>query len=97
MTATEIIAEIEKAIHNFGEYALLDKGAWEVMDIASISDELKRMRASEAAAVLREVARGHKHGLFVASGILEEMEDWDALFEQPGIDAISNMEEPPGA
>lgn len=89
MTAQTIIEATRKAIKDFGVEPFYDKGPQEVMDIAGIADELRKMSASEAGKVILEVSRTQElendRGLRVAEVLVSTLDDWDELFDDPDI------------
>lgn len=94
--AARIINELGVALKQFGTYAFDDKGPHEVMGF-EMTAELRKLPAAEAAAVLTMVATSKKYkgrGLQVASCIVCDLQDWDELFEQPGIDNLLDGELP---
>ena len=95
--ATRCVAEIKEAVRQFGSYSYNDKGPTEVMDVDSLVAELRQLAPADAASVLRVVANAK--GLSVnpvalSSSIACDLHDWDALFEQPGIDDIMGDDKP---
>lgn len=94
----ELIAETKDAIKQFGAYEFGDKGPQEVMDIASAVNRLRALGPQEARKVLVELCsyktKNGDYGLSVASCCVCDMQDWDELFQQPGIDDILNWEMP---
>lgn len=64
----------------FGEYTYHDKGAHEVMDIDELVQELRKLSDEEAIEELLLLSEEDDTFLLV-SGILQSVEDWDALFE----------------
>lgn len=97
--ATRIVTELGEALRTFGTYSFDDKGASEVMGISELVTELKKLPVQEVAVVLFEVANSKKHkgrGLQVAMHIVLDLQDWDELFEIPGIDSLLEGELPQG-
>ena len=91
--STRIIKELGESLKMFGSYTFDDKGPNEVMGIRELVEELRTLPATEAAAVLFEVAASKKHkgrGASVAETLICDMQDWDELFAIPGIDEILN-------
>jgi hypothetical protein len=61
------------------------------MDIAALGEKFRAAPVEKAAEVLVELAASQEHdgrGNYLASTLVGEMEDWDELFEQPGIEEI---------
>jgi hypothetical protein len=95
--ALRAIDELGQALQDFGTYSFDDKGAGEVMDLGELEAALRRLVPAEAALVLTEVAKDIKHrrrGLKVAEELVLSLQDWDALFDEPGIDDLMNGELP---
>ena len=87
----ECLTELGLALKLFGTYSFDDKGPHEVMDIDSLGEKFRAMPAEKAAEVLVELAASQEHdrrGNWLASVLVGEMEDWNELFEQPGIEEI---------
>jgi hypothetical protein len=87
----ECLTELGIALKRFGTYSFDDKGPSEVMDIDSLLEKFRAMPVEKAAEVLVELAASREHdgrGMWLASTLVGEMEDWDELFEQPGIEEI---------
>ena len=87
----ECLTELGLALKQFGTYSFDDKGPHEVMDIDPLLSKFRVLPATEAARVLVELSESHEHsgrGNYLASALVGEMEDWDELFEQPGIEEI---------
>ena len=87
----ECLTELGLALKLFGTYSFDDKGPHEVMDIAALGEKFRAAPAEKAAEVLVELAASPEHdgrGNWLASTLVGEMEDWDELFEQPGIEEI---------
>lgn len=91
------LKDLESALKRFGTYSFDDKGSWEVMDSGALLRDLRKMSSAEAAESLRDLALSDKHGgrgLPLARDLVGDMEDWDELFDQPGISEIYNGEAP---
>lgn len=98
--AADILTELGTALKQFGTYSFDDKGAYEVMDIDAIAAQLREMTAANAAKVIIEVARSKKYkgrGLSVAETIVEQLDDWNELFDIGGITDLINGEYNTGA
>lgn len=98
--AQQIIEELGVALKEFGSYSFDDKGPNEVMDISALVAELRVLTPTDAAMTLIEVATCKKHkgrGLQVAMSLVTDLQDWDELFETPGIDDILNGDLPGSA
>lgn len=85
----------------FGEYQFRDKGAGEVMDIYNLGCRLEKMPAADAARVLRSVAHSGPDEDFrqsfscrAAGEVVIGLQEWEELFEQPGIDELLNYDLP---
>ena len=92
-----IMSDLSQALKDFGTYTFWDKGPHEVMAINELAEEVQALPPKEAAEVLIEVAQQKKHkgaGLQVAGAIVLELQEWDELFEIPGIDDILNGDLP---
>lgn len=97
ITKARIMSLLEEALVLFGTYTFDDKGPSEVMSIADFTVPLRAMTAADAAAVLVEVARSPEYdgrGARLAEYIVLDLDDWDDLFKQPGINDIYNGEVP---
>lgn len=90
------VSEINDAIEQFGSYSYGDKGPQEVMDLGPLLAELKKMPAQDAAQALRSVAHSKAKGdpRSLTESLLIDLQDWDALFEQPGVDEMINGQSP---
>jgi hypothetical protein len=91
------VKQIRDALKMFGTYTYDDKGPNEVMDVHVIERELRAMSAEDAASVLRGVCHAAKQkgrGLHLATTMAVHLQDWEALFEQPGVDDILNFDMP---
>ena len=87
----ECLTELGLALKQFGTYSFDDKGPHEVMYIDPLLAKFRVLPATEAARVLVELSESPEHsgrGNYLASTLVGEMEDWDELFEQPGIEEI---------
>ncbi len=86
--AQESLKAIGVAFKQFGEYSFFDKGPQEVMDVGSLVEKYRTLSAEEAGAAILELAQSEKHkgaGEILASSLLCDMQDWDELFEIPGV------------
>ena len=80
--------EIGVALKRFGTYSYDDKGPHEVMDVDSLEEKMRSLSAQDAGDVILELAKSKKHdgrGEYLASTLLCNMQDWDELFEIPGV------------
>lgn len=96
--ATRILDELSEALEDFGTHSFDDKGAGEVMGTGELGYALRKLAPPDAAVVLLEVARDPRHkkrGLRVAEALVLELQDWEALFELPGIDDLMKGKLPP--
>lgn len=97
----KLLAELAAALRKFGNYSFDDKGPAEVMDIAPLVNDLRGLPAAEAAQVLRELALSRASGRdrprSLATHLVGEMEHWEDLFAQPGINNIYDGESPNAA
>lgn len=87
----ECLTELGVGLKLFGTYSFDDKGPSEVMEIEPLVAKFRVLDATEAARVLVELSKSPEHdgrGNYLASALVGEMEDWDELFEQSGIDEI---------
>jgi hypothetical protein len=84
------LSKLGEALKRFGTYSFDDKGPNEVMDIKELTDEIRRLPAVDAVAVLQAINSSGKYegrGASLASTLIVNMQDWDELFEQDlGID-----------
>jgi hypothetical protein len=83
--------EIREAIDNFGRYTYEDKGVGEVILVTPMINRFKAVPSASAAKVLLALHERRDHDdLFhqFARDLLSYMEDWDGLFEEPGITDI---------
>jgi hypothetical protein len=88
---TECLTALGDALKQFGEYAFDDKGPHEVMDTDALVLSFRKLPAVEAAKVLLEISNSKKYkgrGSYLASSLVGEMQDWDALFEQEGVEDL---------
>jgi hypothetical protein len=84
----DCLTELEVALKLFGTYVFDDKGPCEVLDIDSMSLKFRTLPAILAAEILLELLESPDHegrGRDLASAIVYKMDDWDELFDQPGI------------
>lgn len=92
MTAIDIINATKAALKQFGTYSFDDKGPGEVMHIRQIVAALELMPAPQVAQIILQLASTHEledeRGRVVASTLVGCMEDWDELFDQPGIEDL---------
>lgn len=94
---TRCVQEIDEAVKSFGTYSYNDKSPNEVMFVEPLVKEIRVLNPKDAASVLRSVALSI--GLSVNPAALSEaivldLQDWDELFEQPGVEELLNCEEP---
>lgn len=93
----QALSDLGVALKSFGTYSFDDKGPNEVMDLTPLVQMLRKMTPEEAGKSLCELASSGKHkgrGLYLAETLTMMLQDWDALFNQPGIDDIFNGERP---
>jgi len=86
--AEECLDEISAAVKQFGTYSYDDKGPGEVMGVDKLVRKFRELDVKAAAHSLRILGNSPRQdgrGERLASCIIGEMEDWDELFEQPGI------------
>lgn len=86
--AEECLDEIAAAVKQFGTYSYDDKGPGEVMEVYELVRKFRVLDVKAAAHSLRILGNSPRldgRGERLASCIIGEMEDWDELFEQPGI------------
>lgn len=92
MIVSTIIAAANKSLKDFGTYTFDDKGVREVMDLNLFIDVLRRMPPVEAAEVILSLSTATEiidsRGRAVAGALVGELDDWDELFEQPGIEEL---------
>jgi hypothetical protein len=100
-TQQELLDAVKSALEQFGKYPFVDKGPHEVMDINGLARRFRSHPASAAAGALRSFAHSGKDLDFkesfstvAAAAIVGELEDWEDLFAQPGIDELYNLEMP---
>lgn len=100
-TAAQVLDAVLAALRQFGQHTFTDKGPQETMDIGGLAERLRRAEASEAARVLRELAHSgpdpdfRRHYATMAAGaIVNQLQTWDELFEQPGIVELYDNEIP---
>ena len=85
--AKEILQELRDALEQFGTYSFDDKGAYEVMDLNSISSSLRKLPSDMVGKILKEVGEGGEDGRAESLrdqiyGEFQEMpDDW---FEEVG-------------
>jgi hypothetical protein len=89
-----IVTEVKAALRQFGTYTFEDRGPGEVMDMASLVNDLKTLHPGDAADVLCAVLAGaeknKKHGgyleQFVEAALvdLQDVDDgwWDILLSR---------------
>ena len=86
--AEECLAAIAAACKQFGTYSYDDKGPDEVMEVRDLVRKFQALDVKAAAHSLRILGNSPKHGnrgRMLAHSLLSDMEDWDELFDQPGI------------
>lgn len=88
MTANEIRKQLTEALDEFGRYTFRDKGADEVMDVASIVNALNAMPVPDVIAVLEDVYKTEDdgYGEQLVSDIIMHMDDvpeerWNELMK----------------
>ena len=84
----ECLTELGVALKRFGTYSFDDKGPGEVMDIDRLVGKLRVMPVAEATSVLLELASCNEYdgrSNELACELAAELDDWDELFENPGI------------
>ena len=85
--AAQLLKELEEALVMFGEYSFDDKGCFEVMDLYSTVNQIKKLPPDIAGLILKEVSEGGRDGRGEVLrdslyGELQEMpDDW---FEEVG-------------
>jgi len=77
----QMLAAIEVALKQFGEYTYLDKGPGEVMDVDMYVEVVGKMSPDEVADSLIRLAETSQYGAALASAILMDLQHWDELFE----------------
>jgi hypothetical protein len=83
-----ILDELGLALSRFGTYSFDDKGSHEVMSLYEIGTDLEKLPAEEAGMIILQVAKSKKYagrGERVASDLLCGLQEWDELFEIPGV------------
>jgi hypothetical protein len=86
--ATECIKEIGVALKKFGTYSFDDKGPTEVMDVDVLVKKFRKLSAEEAGKAILELAESKEHDgrcEYLATTILCDLQDWDELFDIPGV------------
>jgi hypothetical protein len=61
------------------------------MDTDALVSSFRKLSAVEAAEVLLELSNSKKYkgrGSYLASSLVGEMQDWDALFSQEGVEDL---------
>ena len=101
LTVTEMYDQVVTALKMFGEYPFRDKGPREVMDIDALAERIHSLDAVEAGKLLRGLAHSgpteafrRSFSAYAAGEIVLDLQEWDELFEQPGIDELLNYEMP---
>ncbi len=85
------VDELKLALSQFGTYTFDDKGPQEVMNIDDLVEEFRDLSPEAAGNTLLALAADitfWARAETLASCILGEMEDWDELWEVPGVDEI---------
>lgn len=87
--AHDIKQAINAALKQFGEYAMTDKGAHEVMEIAPWVEKLREQDSEEVKAILHDVL-SHEFGHYFVTAFLgsidDEETDWtDDIFNDGDI------------
>lgn len=84
----EFIIKIKEALKQFGEYSLLDKGVYDVMNTNEIKKVLSDLEASEVALIFSQILDSKElkpniSSRFVSDMIseLDDREDFDELFD----------------
>jgi hypothetical protein len=97
VTGAALRDELAYAVRRYGGKAFDRDGPQALMDFATLLDGLRQLPAIEASAALRDVAhrRYKDRGLRLASALLARLQDWDALFDQPGMEALLAGKKPP--
>ncbi len=89
---TEMQAALKVALRQFGEYQFDDKGPWEVIELEPYAKKLRTLSAYDAADVIRRISQFTKHGAHrgvrLASALLEELQEWDELFDEPDMSKL---------
>ena len=91
LTTQNLVLKIGKALKEFGEHQFDDKGPGEVMHVNAIVKELREMSAAQAAEIIRTLSVRQEHEgrcKTLASYLVLCLDDWDALFEEPGIEEL---------
>lgn len=92
MIADTAIAAAHKALKEFGTYTFDDKGPHEVMDLVQFTETISNVPTAEAAEVIRTIAAdtslGGRRSIRLASALLRELEDWDDLFYEEGMEEL---------
>ncbi len=86
--AQHCLDEIGISLKRFGTYSYDDKGPHEVMDVDTLEEKFRTLTATDAGEVILKLAQSKKHkgrGEYLASTLLCNMQDWDELFEVPGV------------
>lgn len=99
ITVKELHDEVLSALEQFGTYSFSDKGAHEVMHIAPLVSKLKELTAPEAASVLRSLCHSgpvskQRFMVLAAYDIVGDLQEWGALFEQPGMEDLLGGDDP---
>lgn len=81
--AKDIMLKTDEALDRFGKYSFEDKGPWEVMDITSLTNQLKDKTAKDVGSILSKVLDNYNNQNYAKSvvgciiGQLDSMpEDW---------------------
>lgn len=81
--AKNIMDKTDEALDRFGKYTFEDKGPWEVMDVTTLTNQLKDKTAKDAASILSQVLDNYSNQRYAASiveciiGQLDSMpNDW---------------------
>lgn len=76
MTSKIILAKLNEALKKFGTYSFDDKGADEIMDIASINGKLRKLSPEKAGLILKEVINSsNKRGKALAECLVSDLDD----------------------
>ena|SRR3972149_5411325 len=85
------LKELGLALKRFGTYQFDDKGPGEVMNMNILLTMFRAVdakTAGEALIKLSQVKKYEGRGESLASALVGDMENWDELFEQPGIEEL---------
>lgn len=88
ITSEDIVQQIKDALRDFGVYTYHDKGAHEVMDLNSITNELKQMSAEQIIAILEEVDKADVDSSRCIEGIVESLDSWEGEEAEKFFDSL---------